>query len=310
MKSPFEEEHKDEEFSISDAIDHSILMHRDVHFGGKFPLMIEYYQKDGKGIYPDFEIARIQKLEEIERNLEQNLAGMLLTGAEAERVAQAKEAYEKLKDLYDPKLNNDAAAQYPRLLADLILSEEEEPENEISAIVAEKKAIVPALMELVRAEDFYDPLFPGYGLAPALAAKCLGRIGDKRAITVLFEAIGESDIAFEDLALNALKNIGEPAKEFLMKVLHGRPITYDNERAAICLLQFKDDPEVASICLSILKELDLKQHMVFATYLILACEGLSNEALRKDFIKISNGSNVPKMLQRDFQTIIQHWKSV
>ena len=74
---------------------------------------------------------------------------------------------------------------------------------------------MPALIDLLRNEDFYDPLFPGYGEAPVLAAKCLGLIGDKRAIISLFEAIGEGDFFNEDIILDALHVIGNPARDFL-----------------------------------------------------------------------------------------------
>lgn len=293
-----------EEFPVTSETDKAILMHRDVHFGGKFDFMLEYYKKGGKGINPDFELERILELQQIETELKQNLAAMLLSGSEAERVGQAKDAYKKLRDIY----SKDAKAyRQPRLIADLILSEEEEPQQEIDAVVAEKSAIVPALMDLLRSEDFHDPLFPGYGLAPALATKCLGLIGDKRAIISLFESIGSEDFFNEDLALEALRHIGEPAKEFLLKVLHARPITFDNERSAIALLQFKDDPQVSKTCVEMLQEFDLKQHLPFATYLVLTCEGLKDKALQKQLLDLSKNPKTPSALCRDIQTISKTW---
>ncbi|MBA3957311.1 MAG: hypothetical protein H0X51_02790 [Parachlamydiaceae bacterium] len=309
----FEDEEMNDEIEqlpLSDAIDTLILMHRDVHYGGKFPIMIEYYENGGKGIVLDFEIARIRELQLAEKNLGQDLAPQVLSGADAEKVAKAKEAYKKLRDLYGVRKDEKASAvsHYPSLLADLILSEEEEPKAEIAAIVAEKGAIVPALLDLLRSEDFHDPLFPGYGLGPSLAAKCLGLIGDKRAIVTLFETIGEEDFAFENLALEGLKAIGEPAQAFLLKVLHGRPITYDNERAAIGLLQFKDSPEVAAAFFKMLKEIDLSQHQILATYLILGCEGVTDETDRRAFIALGDALKTPKVLKQDFHTIAEHWK--
>lgn len=298
-----------EEFPLSDAIDHLIVMHRDAHFGGNFDIMLDYYERQGKGVSPEFEISRILELQGIEKQLQRNLGGLLLSGAEAERVAESHEAYKKLRSLYEKKALENVATQYPRLIADLILSEEEEPTAEIEAIVAEKRAIIPSLLELLRSDDFYDPLFPGYGFGPTLAAKCLGIIGDPRAIATLFESLGESDFAFENLTLKALKAIGEPSKKFLLKVVHAKPITYDNERAAMALLQFKDDPEVVQMCFEILKGLDLNQHIVLATYLILACEGLKDANQRREFETIAKSPKSPKMLQPDFRTILEHWKN-
>lgn len=296
------------DFSLTNAIDVAIVMHRETHFGGRFDFMLDYYAKEGKGANPDFEIARIRELQAMEEGLKQDLAAMLLSGAEAERVAEAKAAYKKLRDLYETKRSKISKANYPLLIADLILSEEEEPEKEIAAIVAEKGLIVPSLIHLLRAEDYYDSLFPGYGLAPTLAAKCLGLIGDKRAIISLFELIGEEDFFSEDVVLSALKQIGEPAKEFLLRVLHSKPITFDNERAAIALDQFKDDPEVSIACFKALKELDLKQHEVLATYLILACEGLGNTPYKEEFLALANSPNTPKTLKQDLLAIANHWK--
>lgn len=305
MKS-IDDDYSEEGYPLADALDNDIVMHRDVHFGGKFEVMLDYYTKEGKGVFPAFEISRILELQAFESNLKQDLAAVLLSGAEAERVGKAKDAYKKLRDLYELKSNT--TTLYPRLLADLILSENDDPQEEISAIVAEKNAIVPALLSLMRSEEFYDPLFPGYGLGPILAAKCLGLIGDKRAISTLFESIGENDINFEDTAIMALRTIGEPAKQFLFRVLHGRPVTYDNEKAAIALLQFKDDPAVPIKCFETLKELDLQHQPVLATYLILICEGLIDPMLRKEFIALSKAEKTPKILKQDFDTIIQHWK--
>lgn len=294
--------------SFADATDIGILMHRDVHFGGQFESMLEYYNKYGKGINPDFELTRISALDEIEKRIKQNLAPLLLSGADAEKVARAKEAYKKLRSVYEQKKpSSSSKPNFPLLIANLILSEEESPEEEIAAIVAQKGAIVPALIDLLRSEDYSDPLFPGYGLAPNLAVKCLGLIGDKRAIIALFETIGEGDFFSEDMALDALKAIGAPAKEFLLRVLHGQPITYDNERAAIALSRFRNDPEVAMRCLEMLKTLDLKKHFLLADYLVLVCEGLSNPEERKEFHRLAELATTPPALQRDIQAMVKEW---
>jgi len=286
---------------LSDIIDVGILMHRDVHFGGQFDIMLDYYEKEGKGVVPDFDIERISELKDLERRSNQNIAPILLTGADADRVGAAKNAYKKLRSIYEKQAS--AKTKIPQLIADLILSEEEEPEKEIRALAAEKGAAVPALIDLLRSEDFYDPLFPGYGMAPTLAVKCLGMIGDKRAIIGLFESIGESDFFNEDSALDALHAIGKPAKEFLLKVMHGRPLNFDNERAALALGRFRDDPEVADACFTMLKEIDLKQNPLLAEYLVLACEGLSDPGKKRDFLALANRPSTPKALAQDIKTI-------
>jgi hypothetical protein len=296
-----------EEFPLFDAIDNEILMHRDAHFGGLFPQMIDYYLKEGKGAREEFPVERLHYLAEVERQMGENLAGVLLTGADAEKVASVKESYKKLRDLYD---SNDQTQRYPILMADLILSESDaEEEAAVAAIVKEQHAIVRFLMELMRTEDLYDPLYPGYGLAPALAVRCLGQIGDKRSIISLFEAIGQSDFFTDELVLSALHAIGQPAKEFLLKVVAGHPINEDNERAAMALVPFNEDPEVSEKCLLLLQEKAVRQDIPLATYLIMVCEGLKDPELRQRFLQLMEDPTTPKMLHLDFKTIAKSWKS-
>jgi hypothetical protein len=88
-----------EHFPMVDAIDHEILMHRDAHFGGQFPLMLDYYQKEGKGIQPEFEISRIERLALLEGQLKQNLAALFLATHEIQKVADSREAYQRLTAL-------------------------------------------------------------------------------------------------------------------------------------------------------------------------------------------------------------------
>lgn len=289
---------------VANAQDNDILMHRDAHFGGKFDVMLEYYVNEGKGVNPDFDLERIHALAKIEKEMKTDLAPLLLSGNDAEKVADAKNAYKKLRQLYEkprPETKN------MRLIADLIVSEEQEPEKEIEAIIQEKGAIVPALMELLKSEEFYDPLFPGYGLAPALAARCLGLIGDKRAIISLFEVMGQGDFFDEDAALAALKAIGAPAKEFLLKVVHGRPLNEDNEKAAIALIAFKDEEDAAKACLEMLKDPQVRKDVPLATYLILACEGLKKAEDREFFQNLSKDAVTPTILAQDIKAVAKIW---
>lgn len=294
-----------ESFPLIDAIDHEILMHRDAHFGGHFPTMIDYYREERKGIQPEFDLERIEKLAALESEIGQNLAALFLIGSEMERVADAREAYKTLRSIYEV---NSSKNRIPKLLADLILTEDEEAAEEVQAIVAEKDKMVPALIDLVRNEDFHDPLFPGYGQAPSLAVKCLGLIGDKRAIISLFESVGQDDFFADDQILKALRSIGEPAKQFLLRVVAGRPITEDNERAAIALVAFNDDPEAAETCFRLLQSPDVREDPCLPTYLVMACEGLQDPVKRENFKTLSYDALLPKQLREDMKAIIHSWE--
>lgn len=293
-----------EQFPLVDAIDHEILMHRDAHFGGQFPIMLDYYRKEGKGIQPEFDISRIERLAFLEEQLKQNLAALFLAAHEIQKVADSREAYQRLRAIYEVKKPK---SPYPRLIADLILSEEEEPENEIAAIAAEKGKIVPTLIDLLRSEEFYDSLFPGYGQAPFLAVQCLGRIGDKRAIISLFEALGQGDFFADDQIIKALKAIGQPALEFLLHVVNGRPINEDNEKAAIALIAFKDNEEVANHCFDLLQQPDVQKDPCLPTYLVLACVGMKDPARREAFQKMAQDSRLRSLLREDMKGVIHEW---
>lgn len=292
-----------EHFPLADAIDHEILMHRDAHFGGLFSIMLEYYREEGKGVQPDFTIKRIERLALLEDQLKENLAALFLTSQEAQKVADAREAYANLRAIYAVK--NPKNIQ-PRLIADLILTEDEEGEEEVKAIAAEKEKIVPALIELLGNEQFHDPLFPGYGLASPLIVKCLGAIGDKKAIIALFEALGKDDFFTDEQILKAIKLIGDPAKAFLLKVLARRPLNEDNERAAIALVAFKDDPEVASFCLELLRQPDIQKDLCLSTYCALACAGLQDPSQREAYKAMAEKLD-KSSLKEDMKSIIREW---
>jgi len=294
----------EEEIPLAYSIDNAILMHRDAHFGGNFDLMLDYYKKNGRGISQEFDVARIEQLYRAQRQGGKDLAPLLLSGAEAEKIARVRMAYKRLRSLYEVKNQKN---RLPLLIADLILAEEEDLPAAIDAVVAEKGTIVPSLIELLRSEDFYDPLFPGYGEAPTYAAQCLGKIGDQRAIISLFEAIGDADFYSEGMLLEALHAIGTPAKTFLLRVLHSQPINADNEKAAVALIAFKGDPEVVEACINMLETIDLKNNELFATYLVLACEAISSPEQRKRLLELAQRKDFPKNLQKDIQLIAQNW---
>ena len=298
MSQPFEE------FPLQSALDATILMHRDVHFGGNFNLMLKYYEEGGKGISDEFDEKQVRKLAEFERAAEENIAPSILTGSDAEKVAEAKKAYQQLKDLFEEDSKD---LHYPQLIASLILSEDEDPQEEIEAIIKEKEAIVPSLLEVLKSERFYDPLFPGYGQAPQLVAQCLGLIGDKRAIISLFEGIGQGDFFHDDILLKAMKEIGDSAKQFLLKIVKSQPINEDNERAAIALNTFKEDPEVAETCFDLLEFLSFNPNLPITHYLIFACEGLQNPSKRESLVRLLENPKLSKDLVLDLRTIMEKW---
>ena len=76
---------------------------------------------------PDFEIEQIVYLQKIEIDQKQNLSETYLPDAAKDSVEEAKRIYHQLREVYDQKGE--------KLISDLILSEENHPENEIQALV-------------------------------------------------------------------------------------------------------------------------------------------------------------------------------
>lgn len=304
------EDGESSEFSsdLTDEIDHLILMHRDAHFGGDFKVMLDYYSLDTHiGIHPDFDFERVAYLADVEKEIGQDLAPIVLTGAEAESVARSRRAYENLKEIYalEEEIN-----PIPRLIADLILSEEEEPLEEIEALVEESERAVPALLTLLITDEMYDPLFPGYGYAPYLACMCLGKIGAAEAVVPLFEMLSRPIVFDELVILEALYEIGEAAKKFLLNVVRSRPLSQDNSNAAFALTVFSTDLKVAVACFEQLQDPIVQDKPLLRAYLISNCDPLKSTNYRDALIKLSEDAKVLPELRTELQRLIEEWGSL
>lgn len=288
---------------VIDAIDMEILMHRDAHFGSNFEVMIEYYTQNGVGMMPDFKITQIKKLQNLEREIKQNLSDLYLPEPAKKIVKNAQELYQSLRDVY----SQDPPNQTGILISDLILSEELLPKKEIQALADQGSSVVPALIHLLSSPSFYDPFYPGYGRTPIFVAKCLAKIQDERAIPHLFEAIGHENFFTDEEIINALRSFGEKAKAFLINIVQSEPLSKDNEHAAIALNAFEEDPQIAKSALKVLQKEDIIKRPTLAAYLIFACHHLNEAKDREDFIVISKKKTLSKELAREMQLIIKSW---
>lgn len=297
------EEGENEKLSLMHEEDRDILMHRDAHFSGNFDIMLEYYLQDKKGAVLHFAEKRIEFLRNKEKVLKKNLAPLLLRGPDAEKVAQAKKMYKELGTIASSK-NQNIGVQIARF----ILSDDEEMEEEIQKVVFFGKTAIPYLLQILNTPVFYDSLFPGYGEMPKYAALALGFLKAKEAIPSLFALLKNEDYVFSEDAEFALRQIGEKAKEFLLKVLKSTPISEENERACLALIHF-DDPEVSTTCLKILTSC-LEQKSLshaFLSYLVYACERLPQEK-RKEFEELSQKASLPHDIYDEMANILKIWK--
>ena len=282
---------------LTDAIDHEIVMHRDAHFGGSFAEMIHYYEnEDHIGIHPEIELERIIELQIYEKQTGDNLFFSLLDETEQEKVLASKKVYVDLKKIYEMK----ESSHYPRLIADLILSEEEEPTDILEAIVAAQKLLLPDLLRILHWDEAYDPLFPGYGYAPYFALQALCQIKDSRAIVALFETLRRETFFGEETIISALVAQGEEAKQFLLKRLKSRPLTDDNAYAAYAIAGFAPDKEIEQSALDLMKDQEVWQKPSLFAYLLCLCE--ENREFLRD---LSHNPLLPQTLKKEIEQSIK-----
>ena len=290
------------EMGLTDELDHQILMHRDAHFGGDFSVMIAYYEQDSIGVQSEFDFDRIMSLAEIERSIGQNLAPLILSGPEAEKVAASKKMYRRFKTLYE-----EAKEGTPALyIADLILAEGE-GEKEIEQALAKQTYTKQELIEVIQDKQLYDPLFPGYGYAPCRAAIALGKIKDPETVVPLFEMFHQELVFEEEVVLEALRSHGNPAKEFLLKLVKSRPITQDTIHAAFALTGFGDDLAVAHSALEQLEDPKVLQSSLLSSYLLCCIEALRGTSEVEKLKQIAMHPQTPESISREIQSILKLW---
>ncbi len=241
-----------EDFNLIEEELQEILLHRDCHFAGQFPVMLDYYRHGGKGVC--FEVSEIESAMAIEKGAGENLAPLLFSESDMKQVAKVRMLYQGLREICEQE---DPKNPHPKLIAELMMAEEEDEAEALEAVVARGGEIIPELIQLATHEEFGSPLFPGYGKAPLLAIRALGQVGDRRAIIPLFEQIGSDNWEIEGAALEALGQLGEEVYPFLISVLQGRPITQDTERAVVALTSLPTRPEVEEALTTLLAEPDL-----------------------------------------------------
>jgi len=276
---------------LTNESDLQILMHRDSHFGKNFAIMLDYYEKEGVGCHPDIDIKRIREMQKMEETLGEDLSEKLLPDYERERVNKMRKLYQDLRDNYKK------GDRLLELLFNLLLSEGEDPKQEIDALA--RVATAAPLIDLLGSETFYDPLSPGYGRAPMLAARTLAKIQDPKAILPLFISLRHEDFFYEEDILSTLCSFGEQAKTFLTKVAGQKPLSIDNETAARALSYFSAEPDVIDHALTLLKDPEIGASHALASYLISIAAGKKEE-----LAKLLNLNTIPSDLKEEIKYII------
>ncbi len=277
-------------FPLIDEEDVAIILEREAHFSGNFPLMIEYYSNDeNKGINEEISLHRILKLHEIEKALAKdgkNLAALLLQGRDAEHLQLAKKAYKTLSEIHHYQDQEGEASRPEKnhpavILAECILSEEP-----IDVLVDRFKDVFKGseklLYTLISSHSFYDRLFPGYGLAPLFAIKTLGKLKDAHAVPILFDQLFRYNESREDVdeeILTALRSIGDPVKKKALSLALDSMWSVDKEKALHILIEFLPDTSISEAILDHLIRSSCRLSTSFLQYAILLLESLPDQRI-------------------------------
>lgn len=293
-----------DESRLMNRTDRAILLHRDCHFAGLFSSMITYYRAEKRGVQSEFSLERLGKLASIETKLRVNLSDLLFADRHREKVRHMRREYAQLRAQANAL---DNLENPERALARLILADSEEPIEQLTAVERLGARAVPHLIELFSNATFYDPLSPGFGLAPELAAKCLGSIADTRAINVLFAKLGDVGFFTQDVVLEALRKIGDPSRDFLLHKLQARPFTEDNQKAAFALVHFREDFVVAATGYRLLTDEQFEERSCFLNSLVMICEGLAGTSLAPLFQRLQDDDRLPQLIRQDVREVIENW---
>lgn len=284
--------------------DGEILLHRNCHFEGNFASMLTYYRAEGRGAQMEFSIQRLEKLMRIEEKLRLDLSDLLLNEEQKMRQQRALDSHQFFANL--AKSSNSTNVQ--RAIAELILSRNEEPTDHLRRVEKFGQPAVVHLIKILRSSQLYNSLYPGFGLAPELAAKCLGLISDPQAIPHLFGKIGEVGFFMEDVVLEALKKIGNASRDFLLQKLQAHPFSEENQKAAFALVHFRGDFEVAAAGFRLLTDEHTKDRSCFMNSLVMICEGLAGTSLAGPFCQLQDDDTFPQLTRQDVRDVVQNWK--
>lgn len=290
-------------FNLTDESHHLILMLRESHFRGQFDLMLQSFNNENFiGNNLDIDIQEIEYLEKIEKKLQQNLAPLLLSPSEAERIYKSRLMYENLKKIY--LLENEEKDKKSRILADFLLIEFSPFDKEVDAIVQLKDAIIPDLLNIINNSNFYDPVFPGFGEIPKIAIECLSKINNPKVIPNIFSLLGKENFSDDDLSF-ILSKFNNDAKNFFQKILFSLPITKDHSMAAFCLTHF-NNLETIKFCERLLYIPDYHEDPLLLYYLINIAIQNSNPNLIQ-YIQEKIYKKLPKNLQKEIDLIVRDW---
>ena len=251
-----------------DELDVSLLMQKNIHFGGSFQEMLEYYQDVSLLEHrDDIDIDRVSYLKEVEdagTDLEE-----LLDEQTLEEIEDKKSLYSQIEDQAADSNNPEEQA-----IANLILCSEFDVEDEIITAANLGDDIVPYVLKIIERDDFYSKISPGQGRAPASAIRVLIALRDNSAILLLFSRMFNISTYTEGVFMQYFREFEAETKELIRRMLSGKTWSLDHERALSIATYLSFNQEIADECFAIIKDQSrCPKDEAYQTYLALVSNG-------------------------------------
>ncbi len=284
-----------EAFSLIDEEDKKIILHREVHFGGSFPVMQEYYaNEDHRGVMDDISPERIKFLADVEVKLGKNLAPFLLSGSDAEHIARAKKLYKSIEHAInqaeEARKTDFSSGVKVDLLTQILFEEGNKPWT--LEQMQQFKEFPEILFTLAASDEFRDELSPGYGKAPLEAIRLIGQLQISKGMDILFRVFPSASDDEEEVLIAALVSFGSKALDKTTQYLTSRPITPLHEKMASLLVAFLPNQVALNAALNMLCQRDIIETPV-ARWLLLVLEDLPKEE-RRTWVKKFQEMKLPK----------------
>jgi hypothetical protein len=210
-----------------------ILLHKKVHFGDSFDVMLKYYEEEEHiGIING--ITKKDIIDVYQMVLQdETLEDKLVDNHHLDQIEHALEQYRSIKTLIEIKGEYNDIYQ---LFVDLVFSENDK-EGYIETILnhKHKDIVLDQASKIIEDPRYYSNLSPGYGFLPISMMKLVGRTKDKRWMKPLFNALLRYGSSYDDVILTVMAGYHDQVKQSMLQKLQSTPYSKDNERAALIL---------------------------------------------------------------------------
>ena len=202
------------QWPVEEEIVCDILLHKKVHFGDSFDVMLKYYEEDEhigiiSGITKDIIDVYHMVLQD------DTLEDKLFDNHHFDQIEHALEQYRSIKALVEIKGAYNGIYQ---LFVDLVFSENEK-DGYIETILSHqhRDIVLDQASKIIEDPRYYSNLSPGYGLLPVTMMRLVGRTKDKQWIKPLFNALLRYGSLYDDVILTVMAEYHHQVKQSMLQ---------------------------------------------------------------------------------------------